>query len=71
MTRHNVKSRKEFMKHQLLPSPPESSEIKRKAKKKKKNRDKEGRRNHFLLLRDKRKVWMKSVEAHKRERKRE
>lgn len=30
-----MKSRKEFMKHQLLPSPPESSEIKRKAKKKK------------------------------------
>lgn len=34
MTRHNVKTRKEFMKHQLLRLPPESSEIKRKAKKK-------------------------------------
>lgn len=41
VTRHNVKTRKEFMKHQLLPSPPESSEIKRKAKKNK--RDEEGR----------------------------
>lgn len=29
--RRNVKSREEFMKHQLLPSPPETAEIKRKA----------------------------------------
>lgn len=44
MTRHNVKTRKEFMKHQLLPSPPESSEIKRKAKKKKKKGTRRGDR---------------------------
>lgn len=34
MTRHNVKTRKEFMKHQLLPSPPERSETEREERRK-------------------------------------
>lgn len=42
-----MKSRKEFMKHQLLPSPPESSEIKRKAQKKKKNKGQGGETESF------------------------
>lgn len=51
MTRHNAKTRREFMKHQVLPSPPERSETEREGEEK----DKEWRRNHFLLLGDKRK----------------
>lgn len=44
------------MKHQLLPSPPETAEIKRKAS------TRWGGGNYFLLWRDKREVWTERKE---------
>lgn len=46
-TRHNVKTRKEFMKHQLLPSPPKRSETERKEKKEKRKKGQGGEKESF------------------------